>query len=346
MPTAPRRSPRVAKMAQRDDARLVGGEARAPPVHEYGEPWWLDDPNERNSDQSKGRAKQWALLLGLWSACVAAAVWLSRSGALTWLTTPAEVAASPLVSPEALAGWRAAAAALVVVSSMFQHWQPWELMPFENLDRTRDIYFRHGGPWRWQGLTYVAWALLGAYFSVAAKVSLDVLASPGAAANAQPSSWACAAQLLLGVGTAYAYLVTVVVTFVLIPGKEKRGRSTDPFFNTHALIQHNANLAIVVVELLVSGMHVNPYHLPFAVCFGLTYVIVWHQGLRWHITHTLLYFFLDWTHPHSSAIVVGLVCVLSSFFGFGWAVAELLRPTQWGPALVVGLALAVLRVRR
>ena len=58
-------------------------------------------------------------------------------------------------------------------------------------------------------------------------------------------------------------------------------------FRFCALAQHNANVALMGIELLVTSLHVSLYRLPFAVLFGLAF-LVWHQTLRFQRTRTLL----------------------------------------------------------
>ena len=58
-------------------------------------------------------------------------------------------------------------------------------------------------------------------------------------------------------------------------------------FRFGALAQHNANVALMGIELLVTSLQISLYRLPFAVLFGLAY-LVWHQTLRFQRTRTLL----------------------------------------------------------
>lgn len=311
----------------------------------YGHAWWLDDAKERSQDRTAGKVRSHLFFCAMGLLFLSIICWTSHTGALTWTSTNSEVAASPRVPPRALAYYRLAAAVFVWGSSLHQITQKWEVMIFENLDRSRDVHYWHGGIWRWQGLTFWSWALVGAYFSVSASISFSVLASPADPAHSESSVAACIAVMLLGSATGYALLVTVIVTFVLIPTKAARGRNTDAFFSLHGLLQHNANIALMAVELLGSGMHVDICHLPFAVLFGLVYIF-FHQVIRWHITHTMLYFFLTWQGPHALKVYTALCAALSLFFVFGWLIAETLRPKPWGPPLVLLLALAIMRVRQ
>ena len=150
------------------------------------------------------------------------------------------------------------------------------------------------------------------------------------------------AVLLLGVSSTYAMMVTTIVTFVLIPSKARRAKALqlDLFCGFFPLIMHNANLILMVAELLLSGMHVDARHLPFAILFGATYAC-WHQFVRWRLTHTLVYYFLSWKHPHSIKISLGLLASSAVYFGLAWSITEVLRPKPWGAPLAIALTFAV-----
>ena len=206
--------------------------------------------------------------------------------------------------------------------------------------------YNHGGLWRWQSLTTWAFLLIVLYFAFASWASWSVYFSPGAVSHVAPSFAANMAVLLLGVSSTYAMMVTTIVTFVLIPLKAKRARKqkVDLFYGFFPLIMHNANLVLMVAELMLSGMHVDARHLPFAILFGATYAC-WHQIVRWRLTHTLLYFFLSWKHPHAIKISLGLLASSGVYFGLAWCITEVLRPKPWGAPLVIALTVAVMRLR-
>ena len=174
-------------------------------------------------------------------------------------------------------------------------------------------------------------------------MSVSVYLLPDAPSHASPSFAANMAVLLLGLSSTYAMMVTTIVSFVLIPSRARR-ETGYLFYSFFPLVMHNANLALMVAELLISGMHVDEHHLPFAILFGSAYVL-WHQLVRWRLTHTLLYFFLSWKHPHTIKISFGLLALPAVYFGLTWTITEVLRPKPWGAPLVVALSLAVMRMR-
>ena len=64
-------------------------------------------------------------------------------------------------------------------------------------------------------------------------------ASPGDAAHRLPSSLACGLSSLLGVGFGFSLLITMVVTFVLVPLEHSQGHSVAGYFGLNDLIMHN-----------------------------------------------------------------------------------------------------------
>jgi hypothetical protein len=102
-----------------------------------------------------------------------------------------------------------------------------------------------------------------------------------------------------------SFLVTIVVTFVLIPGVRKQGLPTTTFFFLPALILHNANNTMMAIELLISNMQFSFWHFPFCMLFGTLYVIfqwVWVQKIG-----AFYYFFLDYDRPDALVWHVGLL---------------------------------------
>lgn len=321
----------------------------------YGEPWWLDDPIEMSADRFRGRRRQLCFLLGVAASCAGVVAYTSHAGVLVWSITPATFGQSSFVLLPALVVYRIACAAFIFgicASKLVSDYvlqrgagaAGARLNHFETLDRTEVAFLDHG-VWRFQGLTSWGWVLLGCYFLVAATLSLRVAAAPEAAQHEEPDGAACVASLLLGVSSAYAILITLTVTFVLIPSKHRKGLSTEGFFTPFALSQHNANLAMVVGELLCGAVPIDPWHLPFALGFGIVYLCGWHQTVRYNRTRTLMYHFLNWQHPRSLLICSLLMLTLAAFFAFAALVGQLrLRPG--GAPMVLCAALAVMRWRR
>lgn len=70
-----------------------------------------------------------------------------------------------------------------------------------------------------------------------------------------------------------AYLVSVVVTFVLIPGGKQQGLPTANFFKVLPLLMHNANVVFMALELVLNRIPFCAMHFPFVLIYGSAYVI-------------------------------------------------------------------------
>lgn len=114
-----------------------------------------------------------------------------------------------------------------------------------------------------------------------------------------------------------------------------------------ALLQHNANVLMVAIELLLGGVRIQPSYAPFTLLFGCFYVVGWHQTIRFAYTRTLMYHFLTWRkgRAYTTKVSAALISVLI-VFGFAASGCAAMRSHRWGPPLIVALTLAIMRVRR
>ena len=128
----------------------------------------------------------------------------------------------------------------------------------------------------------------------------------------------------------------------------KKNLDISGFYEPIPLVQHNANLAVVVIELLIGGVRVNVHHTPFCLLFGVVYMLAWHQTYRFMRTRTLMYHFMTWRNGNAFSAKVFLalifVLVLSSFAAVG--VDALRSQPPWGGPLTILLACGLMRVRR
>lgn len=146
-----------------------------------------------------------------------------------------------------------------------------------------------------------------------------------------PSAACSAVVSLFGVALGMALLTTVIVTFVLVPGKIKNGTSAAHFFRFFVLVQHNANSFLLLVDLLLSNLHVRISDVPFCYLFGIIYCS-YHHYVRYPRTRTVLYFFLNWQWGWKSLLVIiALLSAMATFLCVGVFISEVLRPTSWGP---------------
>lgn len=344
-PRKPSRSPprkRVASPNPKPAAAPAVGRTRETP-HTIGKPWWLDDPDPTERD-AKDRFVGQGWYAGIMLGYVVLAIIMLRFYPPAWATSARDVADSAVLSPLWLGVLRGAAALFVLLVVLSLTLSPAKSQSETTLD-DREIFLSISGLWRLGGLTQSGWILIGLYLGASSAITLSVWASPEDAAHKLPSSWACGANSLLGVAFGFSLLITTVVTFVLVPGEHSEGRSVAGYFNLHDLVLHNANVALMTLEMLVGGLHVDFGDIAFVVLFGCTY-LVWHQFIRFRYTRTLIYPFLSWKSPHAFKVASALVAALCIFFVLGGLVSEYLRPWQpWGPPVVALATCAIMRFR-
>ena len=189
------------------------------PANRLGEPWWIDiNPRDAPPAAAPGLTRYLATMVVLALAMLGSLIVSARAQLLTWTTSTADVAASPVLGRRGLAVWRCLAALGVSGVSLNLALRETRSQ-LEDLDR-RGRDFSYSGAWRFQGLTGWAWLLINVYFTLVACLTL-------APTSTVPSAAACIAETLLGAAFAFSLLVTSVVTFVLIPSKQRAGLATD-----------------------------------------------------------------------------------------------------------------------
>ena len=115
-------------------------------------------------------------------------------------------------------------------------------------------------------------------------------------------------------------LISAIVTYILIPMGLRRapdGKLTVALGMHTALIAHNANMAFVSIELALSRQQVLAELFPFAILWGVYFVLFsWY----WARKHRLFYYlFIDATLPPALSVSmhVGLVGTLALFTQVG-----------------------------
>lgn len=261
----------------------------------------------------------------------------------SWTTSPADVATSAFLAPAWLGVFRGVSALLVLAVILYLVFGPAKSQSESRLDGN-EIFLRISGWWRLGGLTQSGWILVGLYMALASALTFAVWLNPDASANKQPSTLACAASSLLGVAFGFSLLITTVVTFVLVPLDHAAGHSVAGYFGTADLILHNANVALMTLEVLLGSLAVDFSDVAFVVLFGCAY-LVWHQFVRYRLTRTLIYSFLSWQSPHAFKIASALVAGLSFYFLLGGLITEYVRPQPWGPPVVLLATCLIMRFR-
>lgn len=171
--------------------------------------------------------------------------------------------------------------------------------------------------------TVWSWILIGVYFMFASCASLLALSEPSDASLTE-KCLLNATLVLFEVAFSVAYLVTAVVTFVLIPMRENGGKGdASSFWKPIPLVMHNGNVALMLADAMLNNMQVRASHWPFCLLWGLAYVLF---AWKWQGLKGLYYYpFLD--HTLSSAKALGfhlaLMAVLLCFHALGVAVTSL-----------------------
>ena len=106
-----------------------------------------------------------------------------------------------------------------------------------------------------------------------------------------------------------AYLVSTVVTYILIPVHIRDGNPTTLFFKPIAWLSHNMNVVFIGIEMCLNRLHFNYYHFIFAILFGLSYTLFsWYYYTKVGVFY---YFFLDYDRKDSSMMYIAVMSVVS-----------------------------------
>jgi hypothetical protein len=243
-------------------------------------------PSHAADDALSGARLLTSGVLPLLAAIIAATLLGLRhySDALGWEGCTLALVADPpaqLVRPGALLSLRflrLAVVGAVLAASIMD--EGYEIEP----EGSKGIKVRMWGTARFATFTVWCWTMQGIYFVLSAYTFfLLPRAEGGAGADGVAeggggggfSLAAAAALVLFETNLATSILVTVVVTFVLFPHAMKSSSETN--YNLlrkpAALMMHNANIAFMVSELLLTGMPVHLSHFAFGVLLGCAYVI-------------------------------------------------------------------------
>ncbi|KAI8895145.1 hypothetical protein BC833DRAFT_623298 [Globomyces pollinis-pini] len=172
-----------------------------------------------------------------------------------------------------------------------------------------------GGLTEFGTFTFWAWNLQGVYYLFT--LYLHVLPDPSPLLIQTT-------VILFEVSFSVAILVTVVVTFVLIPVGIHMKEDVEGLFAPLALIMHNLNVIFMVLELIWNQIKFDLSHLPFVILFGLVYVIA-----AWFIAYSqgyFFYFFLNFNQPKCILLHLALVLALSLFYLISYFTTIWLNP--------------------
>lgn len=147
--------------------------------------------------------------------------------------------------------------------------------------------------------TVWCWIAQGMYFIASATCSVMSLWDASAVSPFLIGS----TVVLFEISFALAYLVTVLVSFVLIPAAISR-KIPHKFFEPIPVLFHNANALFMAVDIVLNKITMRFSHIAFIQLFGLAYVLfAWNLHSRSGI---FFYFFLDYDRPYAILWYAGL----------------------------------------
>lgn len=159
---------------------------------------------------------------------------------------------------------------------------------------------------RFTMFTMICWLLQGIYFTLSAYCSFAFSFN-----YTVPDTLLMLTWIFYEMSFATAYLVTIVVTFVLIPAHRKKGLPLDNFFKITALTFHNGNVLMMMTETLLNSLTFKFSHFPFIVLFGQIYVLYsWYLYSKLEVFY---YFFLDYELEYAVFWQLGLLFAVSLF---------------------------------
>lgn len=124
------------------------------------------------------------------------------------------------------------------------------------------------GTTRMSAFTMWSFTLMGVYFAVSSYSSWSVYY------GWELGEWAVwVVPALFSSSIASAFLVTVTVTYMLIPEANERGNSISHYFKWDSQLMHNGNVVFILIEMAISDISLSLWHIPYPVVFGSVYVL-------------------------------------------------------------------------
>ena len=194
--------------------------------------------------------------------------YLGASGILEVTHTQSQVAGSKYLPNILLALFRTAAAVLAiftVVSICTNEKGGLSLPLFYDSRQKREVVMR--GVHRLVPFTVWSFVVFGLYFTIAAASSWMLVL------GGEIPRWAItSAPIVFATACGAALLVTVVVTFYLIPRNVAKGFDVSKYFEWYEVLMHNGNVIILGAELVLGGIDITLGMVAFPVLFGVAYI--------------------------------------------------------------------------
>ena len=143
-------------------------------------------------------------------------------------------------------------------------------MTYNLLDYETKLY---GPKWitgttRMSAFTMWSFTLMGAYFAVSSYSSWSVHY------GWELGEWAVwLVPALFSSTIASAFLVTITVTYMLIPEANERGDNIAHYFKWDSQLMPKGNVIFILIEMEVSDISLSLWYAPYPVIFGCIYVL-------------------------------------------------------------------------
>lgn len=177
--------------------------------------------------------------------------------------------------------------------------------------------------------TACSWNVLTIGFGLSSYITYMELFHP----NHRVDPWLVRLTLLVWeISAPMTLLIGAVVKYALWPAQLKEHGHGGGFLTPRALLQHNANVVMAVVEVaLLGGLPVKFQHISFSVLYGCSYILfTWAVQMQWRDGQgpSFLYFFMDTTlgMEHTLALYV-LLATLMAFHSLFCGIESLLAHT-------------------
>jgi hypothetical protein len=122
--------------------------------------------------------------------------------------------------------------------------------------------------------------------------------------------------ILFEISFPVSFIVSGVVTYVLIPSAKRAGLPVIHFYKIPSLLMHNANLLFMVIELILNRIPFVLYHFPFVLLYGIIYAtFAW---ILFHYREVFYYSFLDYGRKGAVFWYLGLMSAIGLFFVGGY----------------------------
>ena len=203
-------------------------------------------------------------------------------------------------------------------------------MTYNLLDYETKLYGpkRITGTTRMSAFTMWSFTLMGAYFAVSSYSSWSVHY------GWELGEWAVwLVPALFSSTIASAFLVTVTVTYMLIPEANERGDNIAHYFKWDSQLMHNGNVVFILIEMAVSDISLSLWYAPYPVIFGCIYVLF--SAFNARRSGIYFYDFIDPRLNGSHIIHIVLLGVMSMHFILAFTVQGLAELSFTGYVLTL-----------